>query len=197
VTRSVTAAVALPTLSTALVGDRGLARATLVIAGALMLTVSAKVQIPLWPVPMTMQTFVVLVIGMAYGTRLGMATVVAYLLVGALGLPVFAGTPEKGVGLPYMLGPTGGYLLGFLIAAALLGKLAEKGWDRGWLKSLGAMTLGHVLILGCGVLWLSASLGVERAVALGLTPFIVATVFKTAMAAVVLPTAWKAIARWR
>src|SRR5712672_4648101 len=88
------------------------AGAILVATGLLLLTLSAKIQIPLWPVPMTMQTYVILVIAMAYGTRLGVATVVAYLLAGAVGLPVFAGTPEKGIGVPYMLGPTGGYLVG-------------------------------------------------------------------------------------
>src|SRR5262245_60405354 len=102
----------------------------LTVVGVLLLTLSAKIQIPLWPVPMTMQTYVILVIGMAYGTRLAMLTVFAYLLAGALGLPVFAGTPEKGIGIPYMLGPTGGYLAGFLAATLLMGKLAERGWDR-------------------------------------------------------------------
>ena len=102
----------------------------LALVGTLALTVSAKTQIPFWPVPMTMQTFVVLVIGMAYGARLGVATIALYLLEGALGLPVFAGTPEKGVGLAYMMGPTGGYLLGFVAGAWLCGWLAERGFDR-------------------------------------------------------------------
>src|SRR5258705_4097477 len=131
----------------------------LVVVGVLVLTVSAKLQIPLWPVPMTMQTYVILVVAMAYGTRLGVATVVAYLLAGAAGLPVFAGTPEKGIGLPYMLGPTGGYLAGFLIATYLMGKLAQRGWDRRVLSCLAAISLGHLLILACGVAWLALSLG--------------------------------------
>jgi biotin transporter BioY len=96
-----------------------------VVGGVCLLTLSAKLQVPFYPVPMTMQTLVVLMIGMAYGRMLGTATVVAYLLAGAAGLPVFAGTPERGIGLAYMTGPTGGYLLGFLIASWLMGMLAD------------------------------------------------------------------------
>ena len=173
------------------------APAGLVALGVLLLTVSAKVQVPLWPVPMTMQTYVVLVIAMAYGTRLGVATVLAYLLVGALGLPVFAGTPTSGIGLPYMLGPTGGYLLGFLLSTYAIGRLAERGWDRGLARCLAAMTLGHVLILACGVAWLAASLGWQRAVMVGLSPFIVATIVKTILAGISLPVAWRSVKRFR
>jgi len=97
--------------------ERSLVRqAILVVLGSLLMWASAKVQVPMWPVPMTMQSFVVLVLGMGYGARLGGAAVGFYLMQGALGLPVFAGTPEKGIGLVYMMGPTGGYLLGFLVA---------------------------------------------------------------------------------
>src|SRR5690349_15200312 len=110
--------------------------AVLALAGSLLLTASAKAQVPMWPVPMTMQSFVVLVIGMAYGARLAGATVALYLLEGALGLPVFAGTPEKGIGLAYMAGPTGGYLAGFAVAAVAMGWLAERGWDRGLALSI-------------------------------------------------------------
>ena len=163
--------------------------------GVLLLTLSAKLQIPLWPVPMTMQTYVVLVIAMAYGTRLGIATLAGYLLAGALGAPVFAGTPEKGIGVPYMLGPTGGYLLGFLLSTCLMGKLAQHGWDRSLALSLAAMTLGHILILACGVAWLAIAMGWERAVEVGLAPFVVATILKTVLAALTLPLAWRWIAR--
>jgi biotin transport system substrate-specific component len=100
----------------------------LAVLGALLLTVAAYIKVPFWPVPLTMQTFVVLVVGAAYGARLGAATVTLYLAEGAAGLPVFAG----GGGLAYMAGPTGGYLVGFLAAAAVIGWLAERGFDRRW-----------------------------------------------------------------
>ena len=166
-------------------------------AGICLLTVSAKTQVPAWPVPMTMQTYVVLVIGMAYGTRLAVGTVAAYLALGALGLPVFAGTPEKGIGLAYMAGPTGGYLLGFVAAAWLCGALAARGWDRGLARSLAAMALAHVVILGLGVAWLAALIGWERAVTLGPTPFIAATILKTLLAGWTLPLAWRLVERVR
>jgi len=94
----------------------------LVLGASLLLTLSAKIQVPFWPVPMTMQSYMVLVLGMALGPRLGPAAVAVYLAQGAIGLPVFAGTPEKGIGLAYMAGPTGGYLLGFFVAAVITGQ---------------------------------------------------------------------------
>ena len=169
----------------------------LAVSGVVALTLSAKIQIPWWPVPMTMQTYVVLVIGMAYGTRLASATVLAYLVAGAFGVPVFAGPPEKGSGVAYMVGPTGGYLLGFVLAAWMCGALAARGWDRRLIGSLAAMTLGHILILAVGVAWLAVLIGWRPAVKLGLTPFIAATVLKTLLAAVTLPTAWRWVTRLR
>ncbi len=171
--------------------------AILVATGILLLTLSAKVQIPLWPVPMTMQTYVILVIGMAYGTRMATMTVLGYLIAGAMGLPVFAGTPEKGLGIPYMLGPTGGYLIGFLLATVLMGKLAESGWDRRMGLCILGMTVGHLLILASGVTWLAVSLGWERAIAVGAAPFVAATILKTALAGVTLPLAWRWVHRLR
>ena len=167
---------------------RGLVLAVL---GSLLLTLSAKLQVPFWPVPMTMQTFAVLVIGMAFGWRLGATTVALYLGQGALGVPVFAG----GAGLAYMAGTTGGYLIGFLVAAALVGFLAERGWDRGVLPTLLAMTLGTAVILLFGVAWLAGLIGWEKAIAHGLTPFLAGAAFKIALAAAVLPLAWKLIRR--
>ena len=113
----------------------------LAIVGSLALWVSAKLSIPFWPVPLTMQTLVVLVIGMAFGARLGAATVLLYLAEGAVGLPVFSGTPEKGIGLAYMMSTTGGYLVGFVLAAGAVGFLAERGWDRSPVKTALAMVL--------------------------------------------------------
>lgn len=166
-------------------------QAVLAVLGTALLTVSAKVQVPFWPVPMTMQTFVVLVLGMAYGFKLGTATILLYLVEGAAGLPVFAGTPEKGIGLAYMAGPTGGYLVGFVLGAGLCGWLAERGWDRSLWRTAAAMLLGHALIFVPGVAWLAVLMDWTRAVQFGLAPFHAATVLKTALAAAVLPLAWR------
>ena len=164
-------------------GPAAIARAAvLALLGTLVLAASAKVQVPFWPVPMTMQTFVVLVLGAAYGWRLGVATVLAYLAEGAAGLPVFAGTPEKGIGLAYMAGPTGGYLIGFVLGAAVVGWLVETGRARGMLRLSLAVILGHAVIFAAGLGWLAPSIGWGKAVAVGLTPFWAATALKTALA---------------
>ncbi len=174
-----------------------LGMAVLAVAGTVLLTVSAKIQVPFYPVPMTMQTFAVLVIGMAYGWKLGGATVALYLAEGAVGLPVFAGTPEKGIGLAYMAGPTGGYLVGFVLAAGIAGWLGEKGWDRSVPMTLAAMAIGTVIIFVPGYFWLALLIGQEKAWAFGVLPFLLGEVFKIALAAAVLPGAWKLIARFR
>jgi biotin transport system substrate-specific component len=165
----------------------------LALVGTLLLWLSAKVHIPFWPVPLTMQTFVVLVLGMAYGWKLGGATMLLYLAEGAAGLPVFSGTPERGIGLAYMAGPTGGYLAGFVAGAALCGWLAGKGWDRSAWRTAVAMSLGHLVILALGWAWLATLIGPAQAYAAGVAPFYVATVAKTALAVVALPLAWKLI----
>ncbi len=162
-----------------------------VMLGTLLLTASAKIQVPFWPVPMTMQTFMVLFLGAALGARLGALTVLLYLTEGALGLPVFAGTPEKGLGIAYMAGPTGGYLIGFMAGAFVVGWLAERGWDRSVSRLFVAMLLGHLVILGFGVVWLTQLVGsYEKAWLLGVTPFYAATVFKTALGACLMPALW-------
>lgn len=177
--------------------ERALVRSlTLALAGSIALWVSAKVQVPFYPVPMTMQTFVVLVIGMAYGWRLGAATLLLYLAEGAAGLPVFANTPERGLGLAYMMGPTGGYLVGFLVAAATVGWLGQRGWDRNVVTTLVAMTIGTAVIFALGLLWLGAVIGWDRPMLeLGLMPFIPGALFKIALAAAVLPLAWRQVGR--
>ena len=171
--------------------------AVLMVVGSLLLTASAKAQVPMWPVPMTMQSFVVLVLGMAYGTRLAGATVALYLLQGAIGLPVFAGTPEKGIGIAYMAGPTGGYLMGFFVSAVVVGWLAERGWDRTLLWSTAAMTIGTVVLFAMGIGWLAVLIGWSKAIAGGLMPFLLGSVLKLALAAAVMPLAWNTIARRR
>ena len=167
----------------------------LALVGTAFLTLSAKIQVPFYPVPMTMQTFVVLVIGMAFGWKLGGLTVLAYLLEGAVGLPVFAGTPIKGIGLVYMTGPTGGYLVGFLISAIAVGYLAEKGFDRSITKTLVAMVLGTLIIFTSGYIWLANLIGVEKAFQFGVVPFVWGAIFKIGLAAALLPLFWNLIRR--
>jgi len=122
---------------------------------------------------------------------LGLATVLAYLAQGAVGLPVFAGTPEKGIGLAYMVGPTGGYLLGFAIAAYVTGWLARAKWDRNIITMALAMLIGNVIIYAFGVAHLASLIGMDKAVEFGLKPFIFFDIIKTAAAALVIPSLWK------
>ncbi len=173
-----------------------LQKAAVVFAGSLLLWASAKVQLPFYPVPLTMQTFAVLAIGAALGWRLGLATVLLYLAEGAAGLPVFAGTPEKGIGLAYMMGPTGGYLLGYLPAAAVCGWLAERGWDRSVALTALAMLAGTVTIYLPGLLWLGAVVGWDKPVlAWGLTPFLLGDLLKLSLASAALPLVWRLVGR--
>lgn len=164
----------------------------LAFAGSVLLAISAKVNIPFYPVPMTMQTFMVLCIGMAFGWRLGGATLLLYLGQGALGLPVFAGTPEKGIGIAYLAGPTGGYLFGFFVAAVTVGWLAEKGWDRNMWTTLAAMTIGTAMIFVPGVIYLGVLFGWDKPLLeWGVIPFLPGAGFKIGLAAAVLPLTWK------
>ena len=151
----------------------------LALFGTALLTLSAKVQVPFYPVPMTLQTGVVALIGIAYGLRLGVATVLLYLAEGAVGLPVFAGTPEKGIGLAYMAGPTGGYLVGFVLAAAIAGYAAERARSR-WTLALGvAAAMAAVFVPGLG--WLAALIGLDAALKAGFYPFVLGEVVKGAL----------------
>ena len=163
-----------------------------VVTGSLLLTLSAKASIPFVPVPMTLQTLVVLALGMVLGPRLGAAAVIAYLAQGAMGLPVFAGTPEKGIGMAYMLGTTGGYLLGFVVAAFATGLLAERRWDRSVMTTIAAMVIGNAIIYAFGLLWLGSIVGWDKPVlAWGMTPFLLGDLAKILIAAAVMPTLWK------
>jgi biotin transport system substrate-specific component len=168
-------------------GSSGVLRAIILIGlGTALLTLSAKTNLPLPYVPMTLQTLVVLIIGALYGWRLGGVTVAAYLVEGALGLPVFAGPAG---GLAPFLGPTAGYLLGFAAAAVTTGWLSERGWDRSVLWLFVAMGLGHIIILTAGFAWLAfgMKLGIAKAWSVGVAPFVLASLIKNALGAVSVP----------
>ncbi len=167
----------------------------LMLLGSVALWLSAKIQVPLWPVPITMQTFVVLTLGIAYGWRLAGATLLLYLGEGLAGLPVFAGTWSEGGGYAHLVGPTAGYLIGFVIAAAAVGWLAERGWDRSPATAAAAMVIGNLVIYALGLAWLGAQFGYGTAVKAGLLPFLFGDAIKVALGAALLPLAWKLVRR--
>jgi biotin transport system substrate-specific component len=170
--------------------------ALLVLAGSALIALSAQVAVPLpfSPVPVTGQTFAVLLVGAALGATRGTAAVMAYLAEGAAGLPVFAGGLA---GPAVLLGPTGGYLLGFLPAAWICGALAERGWDRRVPGTLAAMAAGDLAIFAVGVPWLARFVGPENALAFGVVPFLAGNAAKIVLAAGVLPVAWRWVRRAR
>ena len=145
-----------------------IAQFLLVLAGSALLALSAQISVPFYPVPVTGQTLVVLIIGMAYGSRLGVATLLAYLVEGGMGLPVFA---NGGAGWVYLAGPTGGYLIGFFVAALILGFLAERGMGRGPISTALAMLVGTTIIYAFGVTHLAGFIGYKKSIAAGLLPF--------------------------
>ena len=148
--------------------------------GSILLAISSKVKIPFYPVPMTMQTLVVIVIGIAFGWKLGLATISLYLFEGILGMPVFSGTPEKGVGLIYFTGPTMGYLIGFLVAVFLAGKFVyNNNLMQNFLKILLATSFIYLL----GIIWLGSLIGWDKPIfKLGVQPFLLAELFKILIA---------------
>ena len=181
------------------VGERLSSRArhvALILAGALLIYLSALVVIPIPgnPVPITGQTFGVLLVGGALGFRRGLAAVLLYLLLGVVGLPFFA---EGKGGVSVILGASGGYLIGFILAGALVGRLAELGWDRHLAGAVGAMVIGNALIYVVGLPWLAfvAHLDAMTAVQKGLVPFIFGDILKLILAAVVFPAAWWVVGR--
>ena len=170
----------------------------LVALGIAALAVAAKIKIPMWPVPVTMGTFAVLTIGAAYGARLGLVTILGYMIIGALGFDVFAGSSAEKFGLEYMMGGTGGYLVGYVLATVALGMLARAGWDRSFVKMAGAMALGNALIYVPGLIWLGMLYGWDKPILQwGLTPFLVGDALKLLLAAVLLPAVWTAVGRAR
>jgi biotin transport system substrate-specific component len=163
--------------------------AVLVVLFSAFVALTAQAEIPLWPVPLTLQTLGVLFTGAVLGSRRGALALLLYLTEGALGLPVFAGG-ASGVG--YMLGPTGGYLVGFVVAAGVVGWLAQRGWDRRLVWAAVAMVIGNVIIYVCGVAWLAVFLGdLWGALVKGMLLFVVGDLIKIAVAALTLPGGWK------
>lgn len=177
--------IALPSFSPLHPRSRSLAwQLAALLLGTALLTASSWIRVPMLPVPMTMQTFAVTLIGALYGWRLGAATVMAWLLQGATGLPVFAGGAG---GAMHLVGATGGYLIAFPVAAALTGWLAEKGWNgRRPLLALVSMLAGNALCLVIGTAWLANFIGLEKAIAVGALPFLLGAVVKSALAAATL-----------
>ncbi len=159
------------------------------ILGTLLLAISAKIKIPFYPVPMTMQTFIVLFLGITLGPKIGLLTVSLYLLEGIFGLPVFAGTPEKGVGFIYFAGPTMGYLIGFLVAVYFAGLFKyDKGLINTFLKLIFSVSFIYIL----GIIWLGILIGWEKPIfILGAKPFLLAELFKMLLLSFLTPTLLK------
>jgi len=160
------------------------AKVVAVLAGTLVLAIASQIEVPMVPVPITLQTLVIPLIGALYGWRLGALTVLAWLVEAAAGLPVLAGGAG---GLHHFAGPTAGYLFSFPIIAALTGWLAERGWNgRNVLHAFASFLLANAICLALGAIWLSALIGVEKAVAFGVTPFLVGALIKSALGAAIL-----------
>lgn len=175
-------------------------RVLLVLAGIAILAAAAKMRLPIpgSPVPVTMGTFAVLGLGAAYGPRLGLVTILGYMGLGALGFDVFANSSATANGIGYMMGGTGGYLVGYVLATLALGLFARAGWDRSAGRMALAMLIGNALIYVPGLLWLGTLYGWDQPIlAWGLTPFLIGDVLKLALAALVLPAAWALVGRAR
>jgi biotin transport system substrate-specific component len=163
------------------------------VLGVAILSLSAHFKVPFYPVPMTLQTLVVLLIGMSYGPHLGGATILSYLLLGGLGAPVFSG----GAGFAYLIGPTGGYLTGFFVAVTVLGFLAERGMGKSWITSGALAVIGTVIIYALGLSWLTSIIGYEKAIQFGLVPFVFGDCLKIVIVTLSIPLAWKLLDRPR
>ena len=157
--------------------------ALLAVAGSLLIALAGQIKVPFYPVPATLQTLVIFMIAAAYGLRLGSATVALYLAQGALGLPVFTG----GAGLAYMMGPTGGFLAGFLVAAIIIGSAADRGWTSNAFKLFGATLIGAAVLMALGYAWLSGLIGAEAAWIAGVQPFILSELTKVVLASALIP----------
>ncbi|MBO6719089.1 MAG: biotin transporter BioY [Rhizobiaceae bacterium] len=188
-----TALTARPLISIALPDNRTARLAVqvlLALAGTALLTLSAKTKVVLGPVDMSLQTLAIFLIAAAFGFRLAVATLLLYLAQGAMGWPVFQSTPEKGIGIAYMMGTTGGYLAGFVVAAGIVGWAADRGWDRNIVKFLGALLVAELAIMGLGYGWLATIIGADKAWTFGVVPFIVPDLVKVGIAAALMPALW-------
>ena len=154
----------------------------LMVAGSILITISAKIKVPFYPVPMTMQTFMVIIIGIAFGWKLGLATVLLYLAEGAIGLPVFAGTPEKGIGIAYMISTTGGYLVGFLVAVIFAGFV---NLEKSMFKNFFLISFAVSTIYLFGLPWLAYLKGWEIAYIYGFKQVILSDLLKIALVTVI------------
>ena len=186
---------------------RLLRQAVLVILGIAALAIAAKIKVPMWPspVPVTLGTFAVLTIGAAYGPRLGLVTILGYMAIGALGFDVFANSSAESYGLAYMMGGTGGYLAGYVLATLFLGWAARRGWDRSVLWMALALVIGNLIIYVPGLAWLhhivaggafdpaSHASPWQQTMVWGLTPYLIGDALKLALAALLLPGLWRLV----
>ncbi|WP_421725799.1 biotin transporter BioY [Bauldia sp.] len=192
--RAALAETLLPEGATRLVGA-----VLLVLVGTAILAISAKIKVPFWPVPITLQTLAIMAIAAGYGSRLAVATVLVYFAEGALGLPVFTNTPPAVAGPAYFLGPTGGFLAGFIVLAYVVGKAADLGWSQSFVKLFAVMIFADVILFALGFAWLAwfanlsngaTGLGVQTAFTAGVAPFILGDLLKIALAALAVPAIW-------
>ncbi len=167
-----------------------------VVAFSFITAICAQITIPLWPVPITGQTFAVLLSGAVLGSRRGAMSQLSYLAIGATGLP-FWFAPGGTLGIASLLGPTGGYLVGFVAAAFVVGLLAERGWDRSFWKAVLAMVAGSAVIYLFGLPWLANFVPANAVLSAGLYPFIPGDLLKLIVAAAALPSAWMVLRRFR
>ena len=158
-----------------------------VIVCSLILVLSAKIKVDLYPVPMTLQPLAILMIAMLCGRNISVATVSLYLFQGMIGLPVFA----YGGGLPYLMGPTGGFLFGFLMASLIVGELADRGWGKFLFKSVFAMMLGMLTIYTFGIIQLGIINGFQFSIIKSMQPFLIGDFYKLVLASILLPQIWK------
>jgi len=188
-----------PTLVDRVVTRTWLSDIALVVAGTALVAVLAQVAIPLWPVPVTGQTLAVLLVGASLGAARGAASLSLYAILGAVGLPIYS---DSSSGWSVLLGPTGGYIIGFIVSAAVVGWAAERSWDRGWYKPIITFIGGSLVVFAIGLPWLAVSLGqlglpndLQSVLIAGFYPFIIGGLIKAAIAAALLPALWAAAER--